>query len=62
MIKIMQMYTVVCDGCGVYSNDGEEIVAWTDEPSAVEVAENQDWETINGRHYCPMCCENEEEE
>ena len=62
MIKTVKMYTVTCDGCGVDANEGEEIVAWTDVVSAVEVAENQGWQTVNSRYYCPKCHENEEEE
>lgn len=62
MIRKVDMYQCVCDRCGKPFEDGfHGFAAWTDEESAECVAMENGWETIGGKHYCPDCCEYDEE-
>lgn len=62
MIKKVEMYSCVCDGCGkTYVNDELGYIAWVDECQAFEDAAQDGWTEIGGKHYCPYCCEYNEE-
>ena len=54
-IKKVEMYTVKCDNCGKNSGDNRETCAWTDDITALEDAESQDWFVKYNKHYCPDC-------
>ena len=56
------MFTVICDGCGADAFEGQDIVAWSDRSSALEVADCSDWSVLrqDGRHLCTACREKEE--
>lgn len=55
MIKTVEMYTVICDGCGKDVNKGEEYSCWNDEGYARETAIEADWHEDDDKHYCPDC-------
>ena len=57
MIKKVEMYTVVCDGCGRDVGNDQEYSCWNDESSAEENAMNSGWVEHNDEHYCPDCYE-----
>lgn len=51
------MYSMVCDRCGKPLIYDDSIVAWNDECSAREVAQDSEWQEIDGKDYCPNCYE-----
>jgi hypothetical protein len=57
MIKKVEMYTVICDGCGKDSNSDTAYAAWSDITGAEDVAACSDWEKDDEKHYCPDCYE-----
>lgn len=57
MIKTIEMFTVVCDGCGADVCEGEEFSAWNDEGYVEDIASNNGWEKVNDKHYCDDCFE-----
>lgn len=60
MIRKVEMYQAVCDGCGKsYVNEDLGYCAWVDAESARENALESDtgWQEIDGKIYCPDCVE-----
>lgn len=60
MIRKVEMYQTVCDGCGKsYVNEDLGYCAWVDAESARENALESDtgWQEIDGKIYCPDCVE-----
>lgn len=57
MIKEVKMYTVACDRCGVEAFADHEITAWGERDCVWELAQENYWRKINGKHYCPDCFE-----
>ena len=56
MIKLVTMYSVVCDRCGKsFIDEFNGIVAWLDEGTAKEQAMESEWVEICNKHYCPDC-------
>ena len=56
-IKSAPYYWMVCDGCGVSAQDGQEFTAWQDKAGAVASACDAGWLTTeDGRHWCEMSC------
>lgn len=55
MIKEVEMYTVICDNCGVDSNKGSEYIGWNDKGFAVDCALDDDWHKEDDKHYCKDC-------
>lgn len=53
MIKKVEMYSAVCDNCGVVC--GEDIVAWNDKGYAKDNAEDSNWAFDGKKCYCPKC-------
>ena len=50
------MYRAACDCCGaLYPGDDEGIIAWTDENSALEMAEAAMWLNRDGKLTCENC-------
>jgi hypothetical protein len=55
MIVKEYFYAVKCSNCGDMS-ELDDATFWSDESSAVEIAEDSDWcVTDDGKHYCPDC-------
>lgn len=50
------MLTYICDGCGVHFHDENGCIGYLDYDIWGE-AEESDWHEIYGKHYCPNCCE-----
>jgi hypothetical protein len=50
--KTHTMFSLQCDICGAAQGEYDEIVAWTDETSAMDVAAESDWTLKDGKHYC----------
>ena len=62
MIKLVTMYSVVCDRCGKqFVDEFNGIVAWLDEGTAKEQAMESEWSEIGDKHYCTDCYEFDEE-
>jgi predicted Fe-S protein YdhL (DUF1289 family) len=55
MIKEITMYQIICNGCGVESTNGDEIIAWIDKFTAKDVAMMNDWVSEDEKHYCSGC-------
>lgn len=55
MIEEVKMYTVICDNCGVDSNEDSEYSCWNDKDTAWDTASEQDWIKENGKHYFTNC-------
>lgn len=56
MIRKVDMYQCVCDGCGKsHIDDFNGYVAWSDENYAAESAYENGWTNIDGKDYCPDC-------
>lgn len=57
MFKKIDMYTCVCDGCGKeYECEEHDMIAFETEELAFHYASSfDDWEEIDGKHYCPDC-------
>lgn len=60
MIITEVFYGIKCNRCGELYEDGEHSF-WSDESSAMENAGESDWQEVKGKHYCPNCCEVDEE-
>ena len=56
MIVEKIMYTAKCDSCGRDAFEDDEAVAWTDPESVEIVMDGNDWQiTDDGKHLCPNC-------
>lgn len=62
MIKEVTMYTVICDNCGSDSCSGSEYSCWSDKSYAHEIAMESDWQTHEGKDYCPYCISLDDED
>lgn len=52
MIRTRTMFFAACDICDLTPEAWDGIVAWTDEASALEMAQESGWIVKDGRHYC----------
>ena len=59
MIKEATYYEMYCDRCGKQLDDGD-IVAYKEKEGLEFVAGESEWQTIEGKHYCPDCYELDE--
>ena len=59
MIKEVTYYDIICDRCGNSLVDESGII-YPDKDSALMVAEQSEWNTIDDKHYCPDCYELDE--
>jgi hypothetical protein len=57
MIKTIEMYTVICDGCGKDVCGGKEYSAWGDVFAVEDIAQKCDWIKHEDKHYCTDCYE-----
>lgn len=53
-------YAIRCDRC--LCNHEAEYEYYTDESDALESAEEDDWIEVDGKHYCPCCYHEEDDE
>ena len=56
MIKLVTMYSVVCDRCGKTFCEGDTTITGADKKSARGYALESGWVEIGDKHYCPDCC------
>lgn len=61
MIVTEIFYGIKCNRCKNLFDDGEHSY-WSDEGSAEEYATESDWIEDKGKHYCPNCYEDNEEQ
>ena len=61
MIVTATFYGLTCDRCKTDFDDGEH-THWNDETTVLEQASESEWQEINGKHYCPNCYEDLEDE
>lgn len=60
MVKPKTYYELYCDRCRKQLTDGD-VTAYNSESDLMFVAEESEWKTIDGKHYCPDCYEVDEE-
>lgn len=53
MISEVKAYILECDNCKVLYDDDYGI--WVSETDALESAKENEWIDIEGKHYCPDC-------
>ena len=56
MIKLVTMYSVVCDRCGKTFFFVYTTITGADKKSARGYALESGWVEIGDKHYCPDCC------
>ena len=56
MIKLVTIYSVVCDRCGNTFREGDTTITGVDKKSARGYALESGWVEIGDKHYCPNCC------
>ena len=61
MIKLVTMYSVVCDRCGKTFCEGDTTITGADKKSARGYALESGWVEIGDNHYCPDCYEFDDE-
>ena len=55
MTKEVTMYTIICDVCGKDACEGTEYAGWSDVDIVIEMAVDEGWIDVPGKHYCPDC-------
>jgi hypothetical protein len=56
MLESRPFWTVRCDRCNANAFETDDITAYSDAKSAVEVLRDSDWLlTEDGKHYCEDC-------
>ena len=55
MIVEVTMYTIACDNCKETRGQDSEYSCWNDENYALDEATDHDWIEHEGKHYCPSC-------
>ena len=55
MIKLVTMYSVVCDRCRKTFCEGDTTITGADKKSARGYALESGWVEIGDKHYCPDC-------
>lgn len=60
MKKIEEMATYICDGCGERYHNENDHVGYIDY-DIWDDAESDGWQEIGDKHYCPDCCEYDED-
>jgi hypothetical protein len=54
--KHIDMWTVICDGCGASADDDTEYSAWAEKEHAQMSADDAWWLTVPGnKHHCEIC-------
>ena len=60
MKKEEKIITYICDGCGERFRNDNDNVGYID-LDIWDEAEDCGWHEIDGNHYCPDCCQYDEE-
>jgi len=55
MIKSVEMFTCICDNCGLDIGSLQEYSCWNDKHYAKDNAMDSEWIEENGKIYCPSC-------
>lgn len=55
MIKAFNTYTILCDNCGVDLCENDEFSGWDDIDWLIQGADEANWYTEDGKHYCEEC-------
>lgn len=55
MYKKIEVWTILCDGCGRDLNEKAEYCGWREKEGNVLDCEAQGWITEGNKHYCPDC-------
>lgn len=55
MIKKVELYTAICDNCGIDSLEEDDISGWNDIIWLESGLEESGWYVGDGKHYCPDC-------
>lgn len=61
MIKPIEMYKIICDGCVADAFADDDYSCWNEKSIAREMAEEGGWQEIDDKDYCPNCYEFDEE-
>ena len=56
MIKLVTMYSVVCDRCEKTFCEGDTTITGADKKYVRSYALESGWVEIGGKHYCTDCC------
>ena len=56
MIKLVTMYSVVCNRCGKTFCKDDTTITGADKKSVRGYALESEWQEIGDKHYCPNCC------
>lgn len=62
MIAKTEMYTIVCDNCGLDIGSTQEYSCHADEQAAEENAMEGDWLKEGDKHYCTDCFKYDDED
>ena len=58
MIRKVEMYQAVCDGCGsIFEHPITGVCLWRSQNDALKSATSWGMEEIDGKLYCPDCVE-----
>lgn len=55
MIEKVEMFTIICDKCGLNIGESQEYSCWADKGVAEENAMDSDWEKDGDKHFCTNC-------
>lgn len=55
MFEKVDMYIVKCDCCGVNAFEETEFSGWECQDTAWEMATQEEWADIDGKHICFNC-------
>lgn len=59
----VKAYGIECDRCGdLFEDPRSGFSLWTDERSALEEAQENDWIEYEGKCYCPHCYDVDEDD
>ena len=56
-VKKIEMFTIICDGCGKDVNSDTAWSCWSDVENNEEIRQEEGWEKIGDKHYCTDCFE-----
>lgn len=59
--KQIECYVAACDSCGEHYENGDYVVHW-DRPEDIEVYEDENWYSGDGKLYCYSCRQSVEHE
>jgi len=60
-LETVEMWRIVCNGCGVSQSENSEYYAWADKDTPLLFAEEDGWLIRDDGHWCENCCTWDEE-